>query len=159
MAPQDDGITFRPARAGDGEACFAITHASIAALGNTHYTEEQIAGWMGERTPAYYEAMIRDGNAVVAERDGTVVGFVDAIPGEVTRLFLLKDAAGAGLGRRLLNIGVETARKGHDGPVILESTLNAVPFYERNGFRVTGTGTFSHGLGGGPISIVHMTLD
>lgn len=87
-----------------------------------------------------------------------MVAFVDAEPGEVTRLFLLPEAAGAGLGRRLLEIGIEKARLGHDGPIKVESTVNAQGFYQRHGFRPVGTGFFSHGLGGDPIEIVHMEL-
>jgi GNAT superfamily N-acetyltransferase len=86
------------------------------------------------------------------------VAFVDADPGEVTRLFILPEATGLGLGAKLLNIGVDQARSGHVGPVRLEATLNAEGFYRRHGFKSVGRGTFSHGLGGDPIEIVHMEL-
>lgn len=155
---RDELPVLRPARAGDGAALFDVTRRSIAGLGAAHYAPEQIAGWMGARTPAYYEDIIARGNVVVAERAGTVVAFVDAEPGEVTRLFLLPDAAGAGLGRRLLEIGIEKARLGHDGPIKVESTVNAQGFYRRHGFRSVGRGFFSHGLGGDPIEILHMEL-
>ncbi len=113
---------------------------------------------MGERTQAYYEALIAKGGMVVAERAGALVGFVDAEPGEVTRLFLLPETAGTGLGRRLLEIGIERARAGHVGAIRLESTMNAEGFYRKHGFRSLGRGHFSHGLGGQPIEIVHMEL-
>lgn len=153
-----DGVSLRPARPGDGGALFEVTRRSVAGLAAGHYSAEQVAGWMGLRTPAFYEDLVAGGRAVVAEHDGRVVGFVDAEPGEVTRLFLLPEAAGHGLGARLLAVGMETARDGHAGPVRVEATINAVGFYERHGFRVVGRGHFSHGLGGEPIDIVHMEL-
>lgn len=74
-----------------------MTRRSVTALAKGHYTPDQIAGWMGDRTPSYYEKAIANGRMFVAEREGKVVGFVDADPGEVTRLFLLPEASGAGL--------------------------------------------------------------
>nr|WP_245176178.1 GNAT family N-acetyltransferase [Cupriavidus sp. AcVe19-6a] len=90
--------------------------------------------------------------------DDAVIGFVDAEPGEVTRLFVLPEAAGAGLGRRLLEIGIEQARVNHSGPIRVEATINAVGFYLKHGFKVLKRGYFSHGLGGEPIEIVQMEL-
>ena len=151
--------SLRPARAGDGQALFDVTHRSVAGLATGHYSPEQIAGWMGQRTPAFYEDLIARGRMVVAELGGEVVGFVDAEPGEVTRLFILPHAAGHGLGGRLLGLGLAAARDGHAGPVRLEATINAAGFYRRHGFREVGRGQFSHGLGGDPIEIIHMELD
>ena len=154
----DDNFSFRAARLDDADAVFNITKASIAGLGRASYSQDQIANWMGERTPAFYRELIAAGRMTVSLRAGTVVGFVDAIPGEVTRLFLLPEAAGVGLGRRLLEIGVAQARLGHSGPIRLEATINAEAFYQKHGFRSIGRGYFSHGLGGEPIEIVHMEL-
>ncbi|XSC42586.1 GNAT family N-acetyltransferase [Bradyrhizobium sp. RDT10] len=94
----------------------------------------------------------------VCVREGVVVGFVDAEPGEVTWLFVLPNSAGLGFSRRLLKIGIEQARLGHSGPIRLEATLNAEGFYRQHGFRSPGRGYFSHGLGGEPIEIVYMEL-
>ncbi|MGX9966542.1 GNAT family N-acetyltransferase [Roseomonas sp. F4] len=149
-------LVFRPAEAGEGQILFDLTFLSVSGLAAGHYSAAQIAGWMGARTPATYEAMIAQGGTVVAERHGVILGFVDAVPGEVTRLFLHPDAAGGGLGRRLLEIGIAGARRGHAGPVRLDATLNAEGFYQRCGFRRIGTGVFSQG--DNPIAIVTMEL-
>lgn len=151
-------VSLRPARQGDGEVLFDITRRSVEALARHHYTPEQIAGWMGDRTPAFYEDLIAQGQLVVADYKDTIMGFVDSEPGEVTRLFLLPGVAGSGLGARLLQIGIENARKGHTGPIKVESTINAEGFYRRHGFRTIERGYFSHGLGGDPLEIVRMEL-
>ncbi|WP_083519697.1 GNAT family N-acetyltransferase [Bradyrhizobium jicamae] len=113
---------------------------------------------MGERTPAFYEELIANGRMTVYLHYGDVVGFVDAEPGEVTRMFISPEAAGLGLGRQLLEIGIAQARVGHSGSIRLEATINTEGFYQRHGFRSLGRGFFSHGLGGEPIEIVYMEL-
>jgi GNAT superfamily N-acetyltransferase len=150
--------SFRSARREDAEMVFNIPKASIGGLAGTSYSSNQIENWMGERTPAFYEELIAKGRMTVCLRGGVMIGFVDAEPGEVTRLFILPEAAGAGLGRRLFEIGIAQARLGHTGPIKLEATINAEGFYRKHGFRSTGRGHFSHGLGGEPIRIVHMEL-
>ena len=154
-----DEFTYRPARTEEAEAIFTITKASIAGLGRRHYSENQIENWMGERSPVYYERLIDNGRLYVCEKDDRIVGFVDADPGEVTRLFLLPEVAGKGVGKRLLEIGIAQARLNHAGPIRVESTLNAEGFYERFGFRKLEKSYFTHGLGGLPIEIVIMELE
>ena len=154
----NDQFVLRPAHQGDGQSVFDVTWLSVRGLAKNHYSAEQIEHWMGERTPAYYEELIANGRMVLAERSGVIVGFVDAEPGELTRLFILPDVSGCGLGGRLLHIGIEQARRGHEGPVKVEATLNAVGFYELHGFKVSGRGYASHTVGGPPIPIMHMEL-
>jgi GNAT superfamily N-acetyltransferase len=154
----DSDLSFRAARCEDAETVFNITKASIGGLAGASYSRQQIENWMGERTPTFYEELIAKGGMTVCLRKGIVVGFVDAEPGEVTRLFILPEVAGIGLGRRLLEIGIGQARLGHNGPIRLEATINAEDFYRKHGFRSIRRGHFSHGLGGAPIEIVHMEL-
>ncbi|MDD2058786.1 GNAT family N-acetyltransferase [Pseudomonas sp. GD03860] len=150
--------TLRPAQPGDGQAVFDVTRQSINALANGRYSPEQLQGWMGERTPAFYEQLIAHGHMVVALSEGRIVGFVDAEPGEVTRLFILPEASGTGLGARLLHIGIDKAQAPGIDMIKVESTLNAEGFYQKHGFVTRRRGFFSHGIGGQPIDIVHMEL-
>ncbi|KAB0491275.1 GNAT family N-acetyltransferase [Pseudomonas vancouverensis] len=150
------GFIIRSAQPGDGQAVFDVTRQSIAELSNGLYSPQQLSGWMGERTADFYEQLIHRGQMVVALLAGRIVGFVDAEPGEVTRLFLLREASGHGLGAHLLGIGLEKARGPGIQTIRVESTLNAEGFYQRHGFVTRERGFFSHGLGGEPIAIIHM---
>ena len=145
---------FRPARRGEGQAIYDVTAAAITGLAAGHYSAAQIANWMGGRDAAHYEQVIAGGAVRVAVRDGEILGFVDTAPGVVTRLFVRPEAAGQGLGRCLLELGVAAALR--DGCVRLESTLNAVAFYERYGFKAVGRQNYQHELGGLPVEIVQM---
>jgi hypothetical protein len=80
--------SFRSARREDAERVFDITKASIGGLAGTSYSPTQLENWMGGRTPAFYEELITKGRMTVCLRGDVVVGFVDAEPGEVTRLFI-----------------------------------------------------------------------
>ncbi|MCU1758486.1 GNAT family N-acetyltransferase [Pseudomonas sp. 14P_8.1_Bac3] len=152
-------FTLRSAQPGDGQAVFDVTRQSIAGLANGRYTPEQLSGWMGDRTPAFYEQLILRGRMVVAVHQDRIVGFVDSEPGEVTRLFLLREASGTGLGAELLKIGIANAHAPGLRVIKVESTLNAEGFYKRHGFVSRTQGVFSHGVGGQPIGIVHMELE
>ncbi len=150
-------FTLRPARAEDAGAVVEVTQLSVEGLARGHYNAAQIEGWTRGRDAAYYRAAIALGRMHVAELDSRIVGFVDAVPGEVTRLFILPEVGGRGLGRRLMALGMADARMGHAGKLRVEATRNAVAFYERFGFAVTGHGIFSRGAGNPDIEIVHMT--
>src|SRR5690606_35247472 len=107
--------------------------------------------------PETYRADCAAGRIKVAEQAGRVVGYVDAVPGELTRLFLLPEAAGQGLGKALMQVGLAQARQGHAGPLRIEATLNAAAFYARQGFRPVGQGEFGgRGAGFPPIAVVIM---
>jgi len=139
-------MTFRRARPGDGATLFAVTGAAVAGLAAAHYPATTIRDWMAGRTVAEYEALIGRHWLVVAE------------PGVLTRLFVRPDAAGQGLGARLLEIGVAFAAADGQGPVTLGATLNARGFYERHGFRFVRNGTYRHALDSPEIAIAHMAL-
>ena len=156
MSELQHGITFRPARAGDGTAAYHVTWSSVRELGRGSYSPHQLEIWMGSRTPVWHENLITNGDMIVAERSGKIVGFVHTVPGEINRLFVLPDTAGKGLGKRLLEIGIENARKGHSGPIKLVSLLNAVGFYERLGFRVLERGYYPPEVADGAAEMIKM---
>lgn len=151
-------IHLRPARPGDGALMLDVARAAVE-LTRSHYDAAQVSAWMRDRTPAYYEPDIAAGRTIIAEAAGRTVGFVSSVPGEVTRLFVRPEAAGQGLGARLVQLGIELAATDAPEPVIVQATLNARTFYERHGFRFESEGAYEHGTGGIPVKVANMVLD
>ena len=84
-------------------------------------------------------------NTIVAEMDGKIVGFScygknEAGKNEVFALYLLKEAQGLGIGRKLLDTAIEKLDSA--APVslwVLKGNSRAIGFYEHYGFQPDGT--------------------
>ena len=125
-------IEVRVATPEDAEAIHLLHTRSVRALCVGDYSTDQIERWIEGRTPEGYLPAIEEGTMIVATVGSQVVGFGHGEPGRVRAVFVDPDAAGRGVGSRLLR---EALRLAGRGPVLLESTLNAVAFYARHGFR------------------------
>lgn len=87
----------------------------------------------------------RSENTLVAELDGKITGFIcygrnDSGANEIISIYLLKEAQGLGLGRRLMDEAFR--RLAPDLPVVLwvlKGNDQAIGFYKHYGFRLDGT--------------------
>ena len=83
-------------------------------------------------------------NTLIAELDGKMVGYCcygkeDSGAGHIFALYLLKEAQGIGLGRKLMNAAMD--RLSECCPItlgVLEGNQQAIGFYEHYGFRFSG---------------------
>lgn len=133
-----DGIEFARATAEDVPGIVALVHEAyepyVARLGVTPAP-----------LTADYAPIVGDGRAVVARRDGQVVGLlVSAVhPGfvEVENIAVAASERGSGLGTRLLDLADEQARAAGATEVRLYTNAGMtenVAYYPRRGFRETG---------------------
>lgn len=84
-------------------------------------------------------------NTLVAELDGTIVGFScygkdDSGAGEVIAIYLLKEYQGHGFGRKLMDATM--GKLDGRSPItlyVLKGNVHAIGFYEHYGFRFDGT--------------------
>ena len=78
---------------------------------------------------------------LVAELDGRIVGFGCWDPkGEIPALYVLRDAQGYGIGRRLMEAMLERLSDCEEVRLeVLEGNDRAIGFYEHMGFRLDGT--------------------
>ena len=82
-------------------------------------------------------AQIANGQVIVAEWDGIVVGFAAVVGGELDGLFVEPDMWGQGIGRTLIDAATHEARqRGLTLAVI--ANPSARRFYENCGFSVEG---------------------
>ena len=130
------GWTIRQATTEDASQMHEVHAQSVRTLCQEHYTPEQIAGWLKNRTPQGYLPGIKRGDMFVVVDGEKIVGFGHAIPGEVVAVFVAPSHANRGVGRAILAEALRRARRGYHGAIRLDATLNAQTFYEKAGFVV-----------------------
>lgn len=128
-------VAIRRAEPDDAQAIWAVHRASVLGLSAQEYTPDQIAAWVDVSPDEFRDAMTARGELFfVAEAAGEVVGFA-AVRGEEARaVYVRPDAVRRGIGTRLLDAVEREVRSRGGGAVSCEASLNAVPFYEANGY-------------------------
>jgi putative acetyltransferase len=142
-------MLIRAAVPEDVEDIFRVHTSAIRQICSAFYDAAQIEAWTRAKHPDNYLDPIARRPFLVAIVNGAVVGFSELNPevGEVRGLFIRPDHVGQGIGRHLL-LALETAAHQHGlARLRLHATLNAVPFYQANGYSADGAATFSLGDG------------
>lgn len=140
----------RPATGEDRALLPALHTAAVEAFGPDGYDAEQVRKWAkaDDRSPDDYEVDSADEHFTVAVRDGEVAGFGHVVPDvdEVHAVYVHPDHAGRGVGSTLLAELEGYARGRGCSTLALQSSLNAVGFYERTGYERVGDGESPGGL-------------
>jgi GNAT superfamily N-acetyltransferase len=136
---------IRPATPADAPRLHALHTAAVRGICAPHYAAEVIDGWLANRAPAGYLTPIQRGDLFVVERQGTIVGFGEAAAGVIVACYVDPAVVRRGVGSVIMTHALELARHGHDGPIRVQATLNAVPFYARFGFRELERATLRRG--------------
>jgi GNAT superfamily N-acetyltransferase len=134
-------MIIREALESDAERIWTLHTESIRHFCGSTYTQEQIDEWVGFLTVERYAAAMKSLEFVVGEEGGKVQGFciLNLQTGELHAIYLAPTASGRGLGRQLMNWAETMARDHGWKELVLQSTLNAVSFYEKCGFQIEGT--------------------
>ena len=133
-------VSIRLATQADAPAIHDLHLRSVRALCSPYYEHDVIEGWLGGRSPSGYLRGISSGAIFVAEVHTQLLGFGEAVRGEILAIYVDPRWVGRGVGRRLLSEALDLAAAPL-GSVRLEATLNAVSFYERGGFSQVGQAT------------------
>jgi len=133
-------MRLRPAAQTDTEIIARVHRASIEGLCREAYSAEDIAGWTALLEPEIYDNAIQEKIMLVAEDGGEIrgMGILDLKDGEVHAVYVHPDAAGQGLGQKILAELEKRALGNGVERLILSSTLNAVGFYKKHGYREEG---------------------
>ena len=141
LSPPSASLTIRPARADDLAAIAEIQRASIHVLGAAAYGRTEAEAWARFGIEASRD-LLSQGQFFVGEMAGRVLG-VSGWSADVERrdaawvryVFVHPDAAGRGLGRQLVAASEASAIAAGRPGLNLWSSLNAVGFYRRLGYR------------------------
>jgi N-acetylglutamate synthase-like GNAT family acetyltransferase len=135
---------IRKAQSQDAQAVLECRNAAIRAASKGFYPDDLIARWTeGDSPSAGFCAAVQD-VFYVAESDGRVVGTgaLDVASGKLDAIFVSPEHMRTGVGRSMLQF-LEQLARGHQLDVLhLESSLNAVDFYVRNGFESLGNSQY-----------------
>lgn len=135
-------MQVRPATPADAEALPDLHTAAAEASGPGYYDDGAVAWWAkrGERSSEDYPVAESDQHFTVCVRGGEVVGFGHLALDEaaVHAVYVHPDHARVGVGSALL-VELEGFARGRGLDALsLQSSLNAVGFYERAGYERVG---------------------
>jgi putative acetyltransferase len=139
-------FSVREAVTDDARAIRDVHLASIEGLAGQEYTEEQVSAWAHERNPRDYPIESEETYFLVAEYDGQIVGFgwmkpeaddyfsVD-VDGELTATYIYPSIARSGVGTQIYDELEEYALRNDVKSLGLWASLNAISFYETQGYE------------------------
>lgn len=134
---------IRSARPDDSPALVRVCHAAIDHTGPDFYTQDQITAWRGSSDPQKFADKMKktNGQFFVAEnREGEIVGMIGYHVDDQGRHrggpYVDPDAHGHGIGRQLLKMVMDLAKRNGAKKLFVSSTRPAEMFYKKMGFRV-----------------------
>jgi GNAT superfamily N-acetyltransferase len=132
MSNRADSLTLRLARPEEHGALEELQRNSSLEL--PEYREQLLANPDAIHLPP---AQIANGQVIVAEVNGEIVGFAAVVGGELDGLFVEPDLWGSGIGRALVDAATHEARKRGLALKVIANP-RARRFYENCGFSVEG---------------------
>jgi len=132
MSNRAESLTLRLARPEEHEELEELQRRSSLEL--PEYREQLLANPDAIHLPP---AQIANGQVIVAEIEGEIVGFAAVVGGELDGLFVEPDLWGGGIGRVLVDAATHEARKRGLALKVIANP-RAQRFYENCGFAAEG---------------------
>jgi putative acetyltransferase len=130
-------VTYRAGMPEDGAAMLSIHTRAIELVAVREYGEVMARSWSHGLTAEGYARSMADGEIFeVAVCEGRVIGFCGYKDGEVCGLYVDPDFGRRGVASSLLAHALQALQRQGHRRVFVDSSITAVPFYRRHGFRV-----------------------
>jgi putative acetyltransferase len=151
-------IAVRRAAPDDAATIATIHEAAVSGeRGRADYSDEQLAVWARAQTAAELRERVGRRLFFIAEDLNGPVGYaqLDVATAVLRSVYVAPRGQRQGVGARLAEAALEAARDTGVDRLELDSSLNAVSFYEALGFETLGN--VEHRLRGGAVmTCVHM---
>jgi len=130
-------VTYRAGVPEDGAAMLSIHLRAIMLVAVRDYGEDMARSWAHGLTAEGYSRSMAGGEVFeVAVSAGRVIGFCGYKDDEICGLYVDPDFARRGIASSLLEHALQVLRRQGHRRVIVDSSITALPFYRRHGFRV-----------------------
>ncbi|MDP5188907.1 GNAT family N-acetyltransferase [Rheinheimera baltica] len=129
---------IREAKPSDYESMDSVFRASAKKLCTASYDKEVIEAWAGKSWPERFVKGAKEGNnQYVLLKDDVVVcfGSINLEKKLLVSLFVSPEFVGQGVGQIMIEFLLDMAKSKGVEVLHLDSSLNAVNFYSRNGFK------------------------
>jgi len=153
----DLGVRIVRAREEDAAGICRAHKASITMLCAGHYTPQEIEAWVANRQAEDYLPGLRENLVLVAVARDRIAGFAEmkASEGLILALYVHPGQVRRGIGGTLLSYLENEARQAGRSEILLDATMNSIPFFLNRGYTLLGEGT-NMTPSGLPIPCVHM---
>ena len=132
-------IQFRNMTQNDVEEIINVHKKSIYGLCKDFYSDGQMETWTGMFNHKIFNDGMKDINniGIVAFNENKVVGygFINIKDKEVKGMYLIPEVTKKGIGQLILKKLEASAQEHKLDELVLNSTLNAVAFYEKCGYK------------------------
>lgn len=128
-------MLLRPYTHADCPALAELFYQTVHTVNAADYTTEQLDAWAsGIVSMEKWDRSLSEHRTVVAEQDGTIVGFGDmAADGYLDRLYVHKDFQRRGIAAAICD---ELERNADGIHFTTHASITARPFFEGRGYRV-----------------------
>ena len=116
----------------------ALIQNTLLVSNLVDYDLETIGNLLSAFSPPQLRSLARKRRIYLYEEGGVVLGTIGLEGCRVYNLFVAPDRQGSGVGGELLDFVEQRARLEGCDTITLDSSLTAVSFYERKGYRRTG---------------------
>lgn len=129
-------LKIRKATQSDVESISVVHQTAVRAIGRGTYRDEEIDSWAQPKDLETYKRLIDERDFFVAEEDDNIKGFAILDPANalIEAVYVSPDQGRRGIGLKLMRKLEERARELQLHELRLNSSLNAVSFYERAGY-------------------------
>lgn len=130
-------MQIRKATCSDAQAVFDLRNAAIWRSCKGFYPDELLMKWTDGSQPSAGFTEFVSQLMYVAEASDSVIGCggINLENGQIDAIFISPAHINRGIGRKIMHFLEELAiANGIQGPLYLEATLNAAPFYRKLGF-------------------------
>ena len=130
-------MSIRKATKEDIEPFKKVIKASVLVMCADYYSQEQLEALLGQFPASeVYEKWINDRLLLVAEENGNIVGFAQYSPNIslIEAIHVDPLSTKQGIGRKLVKAIEEAALDFDKKKISLESSINAIKFYEKCGY-------------------------
>ncbi len=134
----DGGFTIRRARYSDAPAIARAHRAAIRGISDRIYSQRQKNSWLKGVTAANELKGMRwrGRRTFVATMGLRVVGYSAIVLNNIIAVYVRASHSQKGMGRRLLRSIEMVAKRKRGRYMELYSSVNAVPFYRKRGYRL-----------------------